>query len=195
MQWILASSSPYRRSLLTRLGHPFDCHSPDIDETAQAGESPEALVLRLAIEKARAVATEYPHALVIGSDQVACYNGAPVGKPGNRHKAISQLQQFSAKTITFYTGLAVIDGSTQQVHSTVEPFTVHFRALTDTQIANYVDTEQPYDCAGSFKSEGLGIALFERFDGRDPNALIGLPMMALCDLLLQANAYPLNQSP
>jgi MAF protein len=185
---ILGSSSPYRRGLLQRLGLPFDCASPDIDESPLPNESPAARAERLAIQKAQALAKDFPAHLIIGSDQVAALDDEHghekhLGKPGNRDNAIAQLSSASGKTMRFHTGLCLLNSQTGDYQSLVEPFAVQFRRLTDDEIARYVDSEKPFDCAGSFKSEGLGITLFEGFDGRDPNALIGLPLIALCGML------------
>lgn len=180
---VLASTSPFRRLLLERLGLVFDTASPDIDETPRPGEQPVSLVQRLALEKARAVIKHHPEALIIGSDQVACVEGRILGKPGSREKALRQLLQASGRRVIFYTGLCVLDASTANSNTLCELFHVHFRKLSKRQIESYLDREQPYDCAGSFKSEGLGIALFERLEGEDPNALIGLPLIRLVDML------------
>jgi MAF protein len=183
---VLASSSPYRQSLLRKLGLPFICASPDIDETAPPGETPTALTRRLAIAKTQALADRFPHHLIIGSDQVACIDGQILGKPGTAAKAAAQLQLASGRTVEFFTGLCLLDSANGSHQTTVEVFTVHFRTLSDRQIAHYIEREQPLDCAGSFKSEGLGIALFERLEGDDPNTLIGLPLIRLTDMLMQA---------
>ncbi|MBL1377244.1 Maf family protein [Zobellella iuensis] len=180
---ILASSSRYRQQLLRKLGLDFDCHSPAIDESPLPDESADALVLRLAQQKARAVAALYPKGLVIGSDQVCVNQGRILGKPGTREQARAQLLAASGNAVTFYTGLAVLDAASGELHSLVEPFTVHFRRLNDTQIDRYLDREPALDCAGAFKCEGLGISLFERMEGRDPNSLVGLPLIGLVDLL------------
>lgn len=180
---VLASTSPFRQSLLARLGLPFDTASPDVDESALEGESPEALVQRLASLKARSVAATRPDALIIGSDQVACIDGRILGKPGNRENAIAQLSQASGKAVTFYTGLCLHNSRSGAEQLLCEPFTVHFRDLSPEQIGHYVDKEEPFGCAGSFKSEGLGIVLFRRLEGDDPNALIGLPLIRLVDML------------
>lgn len=180
---ILASSSPYRRALLARLKIPFEAISPDVDETPRAGESPPALAERLSIEKARKIASEHPDALVIGSDQLAVYNGGIVGKPHNHERAVAQLREASGRTVTLYTGLALVNATTGAMQSEVIPYRVTFRQLTDRQIESYLLKEQPYSCAGSVKSEGLGIALLERFDGDDPNTLIGLPLIRLIRML------------
>lgn len=180
---ILASTSPYRRALLERLGLAFRAVAPGIDETPSHGELPQALVMRLAEAKARALVRDYPRALIIGSDQVACIDGQILGKPGDRANAIAQLERLSGREVIFHTGLCLLDTQHNRAETLVEPFRVFFRPLTSAQIAGYVDREQPFDCAGSFKSEGLGIALFERLEGEDPNTLIGLPLIRLIRLL------------
>jgi len=182
-QLILGSSSPFRAELLTKLGLPFITASPDIDETALTNESPETLVQRLSEQKARAIAAQHPNALIIGSDQVAVLGDKILGKPKTHDQAIKQLTAQSGHTVTFLTGLALYNSQTQQMHSLVEPFEVKFRALTGQQIEFYLLQEQPYQCAGSFKSEGLGISLFEKLVGDDPNSLIGLPLIKLIQLL------------
>lgn len=192
---ILASTSRYRRMLLEKLGLHFEAVSPDIDESPRPGESPQVLVLRLAEEKARAVATSYPDALIIGSDQVACLDDSILGKPGGRAAAIEQLERASGRTVLFQTGLCLLDARTGRSQTLVEPFRVHFRTLTRQQIEGYLDREQPFDCAGSFKSEGLGISLFQRLDGEDPNALVGLPLIRLVLLLESAGIFPLGAGP
>lgn len=180
---VLASTSTFRQQLLEKLQLAFTSCSPDVDETAYANESPSELVYRLANSKAAAGVRQNPNAIVIGSDQVAVIDGHIIGKPLNRDTAIKQLTAASGKAITFYTGLAVHNGANGQQEAIVEPFIVHFRTLTHEQICNYVDLEKPFFCAGSFKSEGLGIALFDRLEGKDPNTLIGLPLISLIDLL------------
>ena len=180
---VLASTSPFRRSLLARIGLPFDTASPEVDESAQPGESPQQLVQRLAALKAKAVAPSHPDSLIIGSDQVACLDGRIIGKPGKRENAIAQLADASGRAVTFYTGLCLYNSRSRAEQVLCEPFTVHFRQLSREQIEHYVDKERPFGCAGSFKSEGLGIVLFERLEGDDPNALIGLPLIRLVDLL------------
>ncbi len=169
--------------MLSRLGIPFETAAPGIDEQRREDEAPEALVRRLAEEKARAVAPRFPAALIIGSDQVALLDGAVLGKPGNHENALRQLQQASGRTVTFLTGLCLLNAGADRVQLEVEPFEVRFRSLTRGQIEAYLQREQPYDCAGSFKSEGLGIALFERMQGDDPNALVGLPLIRLVRML------------
>ncbi|MGI2066512.1 Maf family protein [Shewanella sp. MF08487] len=181
---ILASTSVYRQSLLQKLGIPFECCNPDIDETAHIDESAHALVLRLARAKAVAGAEQFPDGLIIGSDQVAVIDGKIIGKPHDFDNAVAQLIQASGKAITFYTGLALYNAATGVMSAEVEPFTVHFRHLTHAQIVAYIEKEEPYYCAGSFKSEGLGIALFTQFEGRDPNTLVGLPLILLTEMLL-----------
>jgi septum formation protein len=180
---ILASSSPYRRDLLARLRLPFEAIAPHVDEAPQAGEAPRALVERLAVAKARAVAAHRPNALIIGSDQVAVHGDVIVGKPRDHADALHQLRAASGRSVTLYTGLALLNAVTRRVQSEVVPYAVKFRELTDAQIENYLRAEGPYNCAGSVKSEGLGIALLERFEGDDPNALIGLPLIRLVRML------------
>lgn len=188
---VLASTSIYRKALLEKLGLPFVCAAPDIDETPHDGENTVSLVRRLAISKARALANRYPNHLIIGSDQVCVLEGAITGKPHTPENAIRQLQQASGQCITFYTGLALFNSSTAHLQSVVEPFDVYFRTLSTREIERYVDIEQPLDCAGSFKSEGLGITLFDRLSGRDPNTLIGLPLITLLELLREEGVNPL----
>jgi MAF protein len=183
---VLASTSPYRRELLGRLGLPFTSARPDADESALPGESPEALVARLAESKARSVARHHPEALVIGSDQVAVLDGEIIGKPGTPERAREQLARTSGRSVRFLTGLCLLDTASGESQVLVEPFTVHFRDIDAATIARYVAAEQPYDCAGSFKSEGLGITLFARLEGDDPNSLIGLPLIRLVDLLAES---------
>lgn len=188
---VLASSSPYRSALLGRLGLPFETAVPRVDETPGRGESPQALVLRLAEAKARAVAPDHPQALIIGSDQVACIDGDILGKPGDRPRAIAQLERASGRCVVFQTGLCLLNAVTGHAQALVEPFRVHFRTLTRQRIEAYLDRERPYDCAGSFKSEGLGIALFQRLEGEDPSALVGLPLIRLLTLLESEGVDPL----
>ena len=180
---VLASSSSYRRELLTRLQLPFTCHSPDIDETPQANESAQTLVQRLALSKARALAQHYPQHIIIGSDQVAVLDGKIIGKPLHAEGATQQLSAASGRSLVFLTGLAVIDTRTQIEQVDLVPFTVHFRTLNAAQIQRYIAAEQPFDCAGSFKSEGLGVSLFQATEGNDATSLIGLPLIRLCDML------------
>lgn len=180
---VLASSSPFRRELLDKLNLQYSHSSPDIDETPLTNESPQALVERLSVNKAQAVAERYPDALIIGSDQVAVIDGKIVGKPHTPEKAFEQLRAASGNKITFYTGLTLFNSRNGNTQSEVVPFHVHFRELSDSMIRNYVAAESPLNCAGSFKSEGLGIALFERLEGEDPNTLIGLPLIRLIRML------------
>lgn len=188
---LLASTSPYRKMLLEKLQLPFDCAAPQVDETPLPGESAEALVLRLATAKAQALALAYPEHLIIGSDQVCVIDGSITGKPHTEVNARAQLRQASGQAVTFYTGLALYNGRSKKLQALCEPFHVHFRALSEAEIAAYVRLEQPLNCAGSFKSEGLGIALFDRLEGRDPNTLIGLPLIALLEMLRAEGINPL----
>ena len=185
---ILASTSAYRRELLARLGVAFRQQSPQVDETAAPGEVPAMLAVRLAAAKARAVAATNPGALVIGSDQVADCAGTVLGKPGDIVRARRQLRASSANRVVFHTAVCLIDARPQPAREfhAIDTTTVVFRDLTDAEIERYLAREQPFDCAGSFKSEGLGIALFERIESQDPTALIGLPLIALCQLLREA---------
>lgn len=180
---ILASTSPYRRELLHRLGLPFEVASPQTDESRWPGESPEAMALRLSEAKARAVAGTHPDALIIGSDQVATVDGLIYGKPGSHERAVDQLRVLSGKTVNFYTGLCLYNARTGVVEVCGVPTLVTFRNLTDEEIERYLRREPAYDCAGSARSEGLGIGLLSRIAGDDPNALVGLPLIALCALL------------
>lgn len=184
MKIILASSSPYRQTILKKLHIPFSCAVPNINESAVSGESISAQVERLAKVKALAIATTKTNvnSYVIGSDQLASFNGQVLGKPGNFATAKQQLTMFSGQTVKFYTGLCLVHSAKNQLAQIVETFDVIFKTLTEDQISTYLRIEQPYDCAGSFKCEGLGIALFESLNGRDPNTLIGLPLIALIDL-------------
>ncbi len=181
----LASTSPFRRELLGRLGIGFDTAAPNVDETPLVGESPEELVQRLSLAKARAIAATR-HGLIIGSDQVATTGDNILGKPGTHERAREQLHNLSGKCVTFHTGLCLLNADTDVAQVDTVPFVVQFRQLTDEQIERYLQHDQPYNCAGSFKSEGLGITLFERMDGEDPSALIGLPLIRLTTMLGQA---------
>ncbi len=185
---VLASSSPWRKNLLQRLGLPFQCASPDVDESPLPGESASDLVERLARAKAEALADRFPQHLIIGSDQAAALDDSNtgktiLGKPGNHQNACQQLARCSGRAVTFYTGLALHDSRSGHTTSLCEPFVVHFRTLSDQEIDQYLRIEQPYHCAGSFRMEGLGIVLFDRLEGRDPNTLVGLPLIALIDEL------------
>ncbi|AXN29896.1 Maf family protein [Vibrio coralliilyticus] len=188
-QLVLASTSPFRKQLLNKLSVPFETASPDCDETPFSNERPEDLVKRLAKEKAESCHTDKP-SLVIGSDQVCVIDGQIIGKPLNRENAIQQLSHQSGKAIQFYTGLALHNTETNITDVKLDTFTVHFRQLTQQQINRYVEKEEPYYCAGSFKSEGLGIALFEKLEGKDPNTLVGLPLIDLIDML-ETQGFPI----
>ena len=183
---ILGSTSPYRRELLQRLRIPFEVQGPEVDETPHAGEAPMALAQRLALAKAQAVAQRFPQAIVIGSDQVADLNGEPLGKPGTHANAVKQLQQMRGQTVVFQSAVSVVCLATGFTQSDLAQVKVQFRHVSDTAIEAYLQAEQPYDCAGSAKSEGLGIALLERIDNQDPTALVGLPLILTCRLLRAA---------
>ena len=180
---VLASTSRYRRELLARLGLPFTVAPPDLDEAPRPGEAPAGTALRLSEAKARAVAERFPEALVIGSDQVADSGGLAIGKSGTREVAERQLRALSGQTVVFHTGVALVDAASGRCHSALVDVASTFRTLSDAEIGAYLAREAPYDCAGSVKSEGLGIALFERIVSDDPTALIGLPLIALTRLL------------
>jgi MAF protein len=182
---LLASSSPYRRELLARLRLPFVCASPDIDESHRPDESAAELVRRLAEEKARALATEYPGHLIIGSDQVAVLDGKILGKPHTFERAREQLSAASGSSVVFLTGLALFNSSTGDCQVDHVPFTVHMRMLDQGSIERYLHAEQPFDCAGSFKAEGLGVSLFQSTEGCDATSLIGLPLIRLVDMLIK----------
>jgi septum formation protein len=183
---VLGSSSRYRFELMARLRIPFDVSAPNVDETPLTGEAPQALALRLALAKARAVAALHPEAVVIGSDQVADLAGQPLGKPGNHARAVAQLRQMRGQTVIFQTALAVVCLASGFEEVDLAKVRVVFRDLSDEEIEAYLLAEQPYDCAGSAKSEGLGIALLESIDNDDPTALIGLPLIRTARLLRQA---------
>ena len=183
---VLGSTSRYRRELLERLRVPFEVAAPHVDETPLPGELPEALAVRLALAKAQAVATQFPKAVVIGSDQVADLNGAPLGKPGTHERAVLQLRQMRGQTVIFQTALAVVCLETGLTQQDIAQVRVVFRDLSDDEIEHYLRAEQPYDCAGSAKSEGLGIALLERIDSDDPTALIGLPLIRTARMIAAA---------
>ena len=189
---ILGSTSIYRRELLARLRLPFEVVSPQVDETPGPGEPPQALAARLAMAKARAVAQLHPHAVVIGSDQVADLNGEPLGKPGNHANAVLQLQRMRGRTVVFQTAVAVVCQETSFAEQALAQIKVTFRDLSDQAIEDYLQAETPYDCAGSAKSEGLGIALLESIDNQDPTALVGLPLIHTCRLLRAAGVRLLN---
>ena len=183
---ILGSTSRYRRELLARLQLPFSVVSPEVDETPQPNEAPQALAWRLALAKAHAVAGLHPQAVVIGSDQVADLNGTPLGKPGTHDRAVAQLQRMRGQHVVFHTAVAVVCADTQFEQVELAEVRVRFRQLSDAEIESYLRREQPYDCAGSAKSEGLGIALLEAIDNDDPTALVGLPLIRTCRLLQAA---------
>lgn len=183
---ILASTSRYRRELLARLHLPFDVQPPEVDETALGGETPRELAERLALEKARAVAARFPEAVVIGSDQVADLAGEALGKPGDHARATAQLRKMRGQTLIFQTAVAVVCQATGFVERDLAPVRVVFRELSDAAIERYLQAEQPYDCAGSAKSEGLGIALLSAIDSDDPTALVGLPLIRTCRMLRSA---------
>ncbi|WP_159566441.1 Maf family protein [Budvicia diplopodorum] len=189
---VLASTSSYRMALLEKLGIPFIAVAPNIDEQAKENETAEHLVVRLAIEKATTVAISHPDGLIIGSDQVCVLNNQITGKPHNKTNAMIQLSQASGQCITFYTGLCLYNGKSGQYEALCETFEVHFRQLTESEISAYLDKERPWNCAGSFKCEGLGIALFDRLAGSDPNTLVGLPLISLTKLLIKAGINPLT---
>lgn len=183
---ILGSTSPYRRDLLARLRIPFDVIAPDVDETPQATETPKQLACRLAMAKARAVAAQFPACVVIGSDQVADLGGQPLGKPGDHARATAQLQQMRGKTVIFQTAVAVVCQETGFAQMDLAQVKVKFRELSDAEIEAYLRAETPYDCAGSAKSEGLGIALLASIDNDDPTALVGLPLIRTCRMIQAA---------
>jgi septum formation protein len=188
---ILGSTSRYRRELLARLGLPFSVVAPQVDETARAGERPAELALRLALEKARAVAALHPDAVVIGADQVADLDGEAIGKPGDHERAVAQLRRMSGHRVVFQTALAVVRPAVGFERALLAAVQVRFRILSDAEIEHYLRREQPYDCAGSAKSEGLGVALLEAIESDDPTALVGLPLIRTCMLLREAGIDPL----
>ena len=192
---VLGSSSRYRAQILARLGLPFEQASPDIDETPKAGEPPRDLVLRLATAKGAALAKPFGNALIVSSDQVASIDDLILGKPGTPERAVAQLQRLQGRSVTFYTSIALLNATTGHSQLDLDITLVHFRALSDNQIQDYVARESPLDCAGAFKSEGLGAALFEAIETRDPCALIGLPLIRLCAMLETAGAPVLANKP
>ncbi len=188
---VLASTSPYRRELLARLGLPFEVEAPEVDERPLPGEAPEALVRRLSEAKARAVAARRPGAVVVGSDQVAVLDGEVMGKPGGPERAREQLRRASGRAVDFLTGLAVLDTRDGRLRLEVVPFRVVFRPLDEARIEAYLRRDAPWNCAGSFRSERLGVALFERMEGGDPTALMGLPLIRLVRMLEAVGLDPL----
>jgi len=183
MQLVLASTSPYRRDLLARLGVPFQVAAPDVDETPHPGESPDETAQRLSLLKAQAVAEKFPDALIIGSDQVALLEGTQLGKPGSHENAVAQLQSMRGKALEFHTALTLLNARTGSIQTTNVPVRLVMRNYTDAQIESYLRRDQPYNCCGSARSESLGIALIARFETEDPNALVGLPLIKLTEML------------
>ncbi|MDR2507122.1 MAG: Maf family nucleotide pyrophosphatase [Candidatus Accumulibacter sp.] len=190
-QIVLASTSPFRRALLERFGFPFETAAPSVDETRLPDESPEQTALRLSEKKARAVVSAYPQALIVGSDQIACFGEEIFGKPGTHENATAQLRKMRGQTVCFHTGLCLYDASKNTARLRNIPTLVTFRALNDEEIESYLRKEQPYNCAGSAKSEALGIALLSKIESADPTALIGLPLIALSEFLREAGINPL----
>jgi septum formation protein len=188
---VLGSTSAYRRVLLQRLRLAFDIDAPRVDETPRPGETPAALALRLALEKAHEVAARHPDAVVIGADQVADLAGQAIGKPGTHARAVAQLQALRGQRVVFHTAVAVVRHDTGFAQALLAPVTVQFRTLDDAEIEHYLRLEQPYDCAGSAKCETLGIALLDTIESDDPTALVGLPLIRTCTLLRQAGIEPL----
>ncbi len=191
---ILGSTSRYRRELLERLRWPFEVVAPQVDETPRPGETPAALARRLALAKARAVAALHPDAVVIGSDQVADLDGAPIGKPGTHERAVEQLRAMSGRSVVFQTAVAVVCAASGHAGEVLVPVTVRFRPLDEAEIEHYLRTEQPYDCAGSARSESLGIALLEAIESDDPTALVGLPLIRTAALLRAAGIDVLTRT-
>ena len=183
---VLGSTSPYRRELLSRLRLAFQVAAPDVDEIPQPGESPHGLAVRLALAKARSVAARFPEAVVIGSDQVADLDGEPLGKPGNHENAVAQLRRMRGRTVVFQTAVSVVCIATGFEQFDLAPVKVKFRSLTDEEIESYLLAERPYDCAGSARSEGLGIAILDAIESDDPTALVGLPLIRTCRMIRAA---------
>ncbi|MFN3544918.1 MAG: Maf family nucleotide pyrophosphatase [Thiobacillus sp.] len=195
MKLVLASTSRYRRDLLSRLRLPFEVVAPDVDETPLPGETPSATALRLSVLKAQAAASTHPDALIIGSDQVLMLDDEQLGKPGNHDNAFAQLKKMQGKAMVFHTALTLLNSTTGHAQTRDVPTVVHIRPLTDAQIEAYLQKEQPYDCAGSAKSESLGIALMQRMESPDPTALVGLPLMALTEMLMNESVDVLTWQP
>lgn len=194
MKLVLASTSPYRRELLSRLGVPFAVAAPDVDETPLPGERPDDTALRLAVLKARAVAGRFPDALIIGSDQVALLEGEQLGKPGSHDKAVQQLRRMRGKALEFHTALALLNSRSDQARTAVVPVRLVMRDYSDAQIEAYLRRDQPYNCCGSARSESLGIALIARYETEDPNALVGLPLIKLTEMLAEEGLDVLTYS-
>ncbi len=194
MDIVLASSSPYRRELLSRLGLRFDTVSPGVDERPMDDESPRTMVARLARLKARAVAPLRPRALIVGSDQAAVLDNRIMGKPGSHEANVRQLRLAGGRRVRFLTGVALLNAASGEMQSEVVEYGVHFRPLDEAQVEAYVRAEKPYDCAGGFRAEGLGVALFQRMEGEDPSALIGLPLIALVSMLRREGIDPLLEA-
>jgi len=194
MDIVLASSSPYRRELLSRLGLRFDTVSPGVDERPMDDESPQAMVARLARLKARAVAPLRPRALIVGSDQAAVLDNRIMGKPGSHEANVRQLRLAGGRRVRFLTGVALLNAASGEMQCEVVEYGVHFRPLDEAQVEAYVRAEKPYDCAGGFRAEGLGVALFQRMEGEDPSALIGLPLIALVSMLRREGIDPLLEA-
>ena len=194
MKLILGSSSPFRKNLLAKLLLEFDTYSPNIDESSLKDESPEALVKRLSVAKAKEIAKQNPDSLIIGSDQVAVFENQILGKPGNHANALKQLKSFSNQSVQFITGLCLFNSNTSNYQYHQDVTWVHFRALTSAQIEYYLKKDLPYQCAGSFRSEGLGCSLFKAVESSDPNALIGLPIITLVEMLASEGIDVLEQT-
>lgn len=192
---VLASTSRYRRELLSRLHIPFEVVAPDVDERPLPNETPSQTALRLSVQKAQAVAGRFPDALIIGSDQVLMLDSAQLGKPGSFEKAFAQLKSMQGRAMVFHTALSLLNSASGRIQTRDIPTVVHIRKLTDAQIESYLLKEQPYDCAGSARSESLGIALMQRMDSPDPTALIGLPLMALTEMLMNEGLDVLTWTP
>ena len=194
MDLVLASSSPYRRELLSRLGIPFDILAPDVDESPMDDESPRTMVARLARLKARSVASLRPRALIVGSDQVAVLDHRIMGKPGSHDANVRQLRLAGGRWVRFLTGIALLNAASGEMQCEVVEYGVHFRPLDEAQAEAYVRAEKAYECAGGFRAEGLGVALFRRMEGEDPSALIGLPLIALVSMLRREGVDPLVEA-